>query len=69
MTMYDISEAVPSDPEEFSYTLVRRYPNAGSFGYQRLKSRYYQKAVTVRVCSECERLFLAGVRQARAAGR
>jgi hypothetical protein len=68
-TMYDMSEAVPSDPEEFSYKLIRRYPNAGSFGYERLKSRYYQKPVRVRICPLCERLFLAGTKQRHASER
>jgi len=65
ITMYAMSESVPTDPERFSYELMRRYPNAGQ--YEPMRSRYYQNPVKVRICPVCQRLFLAGVKRAQTA--
>lgn len=62
ITMYDMSEPIPTDPEKFSYRLRRRYPNAVAM-YEPTRSRYYQKPVIVRICPVCQRLFLAGVKK------
>ena len=60
-TMYEQSEPVPADLEEYAIKAALRFPNV-ALGYSPKSAPYYRKAVVVRTCPVCERLFDRAIR-------